>query len=646
MPSIDDLKNEPKQPFTPTLVQGDNEETLQSGVSAGIVQGESSIVQNGNSSNGISAGMTINKRKSQPVIEESKNDRVPADFSNLPFKSEEQKKQDTLGVDVRTSIEDDIFKKGGPFDQYVEEKKKDYFEDMAKLDADRETADENEKPVQNGKSVNTTDENTEIEENKDAETSISETQSYRPITLTRKEESNMPPKENEMNNPVPEEDILFAEIEKVESTEDYSNATERIEDEVEQIPAKVEETAKPVEQPKENKESHSKGIASKVTKIARTYMAIEDDELGDEDDSDVVAVDEDKQLNTLKDLITKKIRPVSQKLDLTGFTVASKGTKSNDILQTSSAAVAKWVLPATGVTFQMREVSGANMELIRSHIDSRTPNARAALKIIYDHIVTPKPVGDNGFENWLKSVAFADYDHLFMGIYIASFTDANFLPIDCQNQKCAKPYLTDNIDIMSMVDFNLTSEEEDKAKNDPKFQGEAEKKFWDLYNSDVVQTKDGLYVSDIVPISSKFAIAFREPSLYSVLIETGYFSDQFTEDHSQTITYLPYIDNIYLINQNTRQLIPVEYETYVNNISRTARSKVFRYEKVLNTLTPDQHAMIAAHVNAINERNDLFGYQIPETTCPNCGQVTPASKGQSAQSLLFLRNRLAVLATI
>ena len=647
MPNIDELKTNKSSGFVPTLKQLSQEEepTLPPRMSAGISQGQSSVSYNGKRSNAVkSSGMTFAKKPKMPA----KEDRVEADFSSLP----KTRLDETAGVDLRTSIEDDIFHEGGPFDKYLENKKKEYQEDMEKYEQaleekrleDEEKA-ELENDPDNGKILEFDD-----SDRTDVDTNITQTQSYRSINLQRREkpmkEENYNKKEQlEESNDTQqyyydddsdeveedENDIYSNSDDGVndehqeQNYESYPDATERIEDEVEQEPAKVEQAA-----PANNTRTvKSTPIAAKVAKVARTYMAIEDDSVDDEDDDGIVEVTEDDdQLNGLKALITQKIKPVSKKLDLDSFTIARKGTTSNNILQTDSAAVAKWVLPNTGIVVQMREISGANMELIRSHLDrSPVPNIRGALKVIYDHIVSPKP--DN-FETWMKSVAYADYDNLFMAAYIASFSEANYLPIDCQNTNCGKAYLTDNIDIMSMVKFNNT---------------ESENKFWDLYNSDIVNG-NGLYVSKVTPISDKFAVAFKEPSLYNTMIESGYFSTEFSNKYGNTIAYLPYIDEIYFIDAVNRSLIPVEYKKYDNNISRTARSKVVRYSNVLNTLNADQNSIITAHVNAINERINWFTYQIPETTCPECGFENPAMQNQTASSLLFLRNRLAVLATI
>ena len=656
MPNIDDLKTNKGNNggFVPSIKQLSQEEepTLPPHMSAGITQGQSSI-SNRVYPNGkrpapkpANGGMSFAKKPEKP----NKEDRVAADISALPKRPE-----DHSGVDLHESIEDDIFHEGGPFDKYIAEKMEEYKSDMEKLDSaiEAKQMEEDEKAEAEANPENEKILEYDTADKEDADTNINQAQSYRSINLKRREE---PMEENknikeeikeedyfdEAEDEVEEEDFDVYSDEVFDTTdieedgytpptdkvitpepkvavEEYPDATERVEDEVESEPVKV------VEEPKK-----SAPIAAKVAKVARTYMAIEEPQDEDEENStsNVEVADDDDQLNNLKALISEKIKPVTKKLNLDGFTIAKKGTVSNNILQTESAAVAKWVLPNSGIVVQMREISGANMELIRTHLDRRpVPNIRGALKVIYDHIVSPKP---DQYETWLKSIAYADYDNLFMAAYIASFSEANYLPIDCTNTACGKAYLSDNIEIMSMVDFK------DK---------ESENKFWDLYNSDIVNG-NGLYISKVTAISDKFAVAFKEPSLYDTMIESGYFSEEFSNKYANTIAYLPYIDEIYYIDVLNKNLVPVDYKRYDNNISRTARSKVMRYNKVFNTLNADQNSIITAHVNAINERVNWFSYQIPETTCPECGFVNPPTVDQTASSLLFLRNRLAVLVTI
>ena len=701
MPSIDDLKTDKGMP---TLTQGETvqgdptalnkatkakqpqkpKRAVDRPISPGVTQGPSTnkIVPQGGAK-----GMIIQKANG------TSDERVEAKI-DMPATSPED---DAVGINRRESIVKDVFGKGGPFDQYVREKTEEFRRDMDKLDADRESA-QYEDPNKPAEAASATSESEEDEE-VDSETTINQNVKYHAVDIMKK------PKENKMEPKVNVENEELEEVLDVEGEETLEPEEEYIEEEaVEEVvepepepapaPAPKKKVAKanpnpqpkpqpkvveedpyatdndydeasgeePMEdgeelvgleyakpetaadtyteaievesvteeevpldpvQPKEEKKPQKDSIDKRINKITRSFMALPVED--DEDDNNVATVDDDEDYNILKNLVKEKIAPISEKLDLKSFTIVKKGTTSNNILQ-GEAAIAKWVLPNTGVTIQMREISGSNLENMRALLDRRPADNRGALKIMYDHVVSPKP---KSFEAWLKSISFNDLNHLFMCVYISSFADSNYIPKDCTNPSCAKPFLTDNISIMDMVKFT---------------DAESEKKFWDIYNSDIIESK-GLYTTEVVPISKSFAVAYKDPSLYDVIVESAYYNDQFMERYSQAIQYVPFIDAMYYIDYNNHTLIPVEYETYDNNIGRSARSKVQRYDKVINTLNADENAIIAAYIRKINEKTEWLTYQIPETTCPHCGATVPAVGDQEAAGLVFLRNRLALLAT-
>lgn len=654
MPSIDDLKGTADQGF-PTLTQGETihgdpsalakaTRAVDRPISPGVTQGPSknSIVPPGGAK-----GMIIQKANG------TTDERVPAQFDNIPKTDE---KAESLGINKKESITKEIFGAGGPFDQYLKEKMADYQRDMDKLDADRESAE--------FENTEASTEEVKNEETVDNDTTVNQATSYRSVDIMKPKEKTMEDKNYDMlNEPDDDGEVLGVEGEdqtapvieepsevlppltesdpyatpedtavhedpvsenvnmeyaKPEAPADsYANAIEVESVKEETVPIQPKEEAAPkITPPKAS-------IDKRLNKITRSFMSLP---VEDEDDTtSAVAVDEDEDYNILKNLVKEKIAPISEKLDLKSFTIVKKGTTSNNILA-GEAAIAKWVLPNTGVTIQMREISGSNLENMRSLLDRSPADNRGALKIIYDHIVSPKP---QNFENWLKSISFNDLNHLFMAVYIASFADSNYIPKDCTNPACGKPFLTDNIAIMDMVKFENP---------------ETEKKFWNLYNSDIIESK-GLYVTEVTPISKSFAIAFKEPSLYDVMIDSTYYNEQFVERYGQIVQYIPFIDTVYHIDYSTHSLVPVDYETYDNNIGRTARSKVQRYDKVINTLNADENAILAAYIRKINEKTEWFTYQIPETTCPHCGATVPAVGDQQASGLVFLRNRLALLAT-
>lgn len=552
-----------------------------------------------------------------------KSGRVEANFSTL--KADESEK---LGVEVKTSPTDEIFGPGGPFDQYVAEKTEEvknwYATEVekakAKAEEDELKKEEAEMSEEQSEAIRESEE--------DLETTIIPATNGRIIDVTRKDKkpdmkiNNVDTKtfeEEVKEEPLYEEDDFGPEEEpeNVEEPEEEELPTRELHDATEVI---SEEPIK--EEPKEEPKKKETSSREKIERVTRRIMSIDLDE--EEDEEEDIETEEDDNIEILRSLISEKIVPVSKKLDISSFAIAKKATASNNIFESKEAAISKWVLPATGICILLREISGSNLETMRSLLSRRIPDMRGVLKIIYDHIVSPKP---DAFEVWLKSIAFADYDHLFMAIYIAAFAEANFLPIDCA--ECKKPYLTENMDIMDMVKFK-----DDKT----------EAKFNQLYNAEPVNP-NGLYVTENVAISEKFAIAFKEPSLYSVLIESQYFDDKYNRKYQQAIALMPYVDEIYYIDMQNRTLVPVEFKLYANDPSKTARAKIKKIDAILNTFNVDENAVLSTYTDKINTRSDWFTYRIPETTCPNCKHENPAAEDQSASSLVFLRNRLGALAT-
>ena len=665
MPRIEDLKsnsNQPKkkQPFIPTITEGENEIELTTIPTEHKKSNGDGFISTPKVKDTISMGMGLNK--------DDRSSRQKMNMSSIPVGEENH---GNLHVETRKDVEDKVFGPGGEFEKYVAEKRSEMLNYISEKEKEKAKAEESEELDK--------DSNEEATDAEDLDTNINYAKELKPVDLSAgrslnkdiikdKEEYNMN-NEDFTREEYDKEEFLekedFEDDEYEEEDEDqYKTEFEKLEEEQQinipkiNTPVTVEEEEwipmdkavpekntpadayhnaeevingseteeeEPFEINQKKIEPKKKSISQRLDTITRSYMAYSTDVVDDEEDIDVPTADD--EMNSLKALITEKISKVNKKLDISGFVVSKKGTSSNSILASESSAVSKWVLPATGITIQLREISGANLEAIRSHLERTPSDVRSALKIVYDHIVSPKPAS---LEAWMKSIAFSDYDHIFMAIYIASFSEANYLPVDCTNQQCGKAYLTDNVKIMDMIKFK---------------DNDSEEKFWNLYNSSPVNP-NGLYISAIQPISDKFAIAFREPSLYSVLIENQYFNQEFTRKYGLAVDYLPYIEEIYWIDSAHKTLVPINFSEYDNNVAKTARSKAKKYYNIINTMNADENGLISAYINSINERIDWFSYQIPETTCPHCGHVNPALADQSASALVFLRSRLGVLATI
>lgn len=351
------------------------------------------------------------------------------------------------------------------------------------------------------------------------------------------------------------------------------------------------------------------------------------DEIEEEEDTTTPTDDTEEVLNHLKKLATERLKPIAKNLDISSFTVVKKPvTNITNLFEESKARVCKWVLPSQESVVFMKEFSGAELEKLRQY--SQTKSSVNALNrryhLIYDHIVSAKP---DSFEAWLKSTPFEDVDHLFFAIYIASFKGANYLPEDCINKECKETFLTEDIDVMNMVEFS----------NDVN-----KKKFLDLYKSEANPTAGkGLYVTERVPISNNIAITFRQPSIYNIF-EIASLPDNATEKYASILQFIPYIDTIYKIDMVNHQLIPITYKMYPENAQKTIRSKVQKYNNIFNTLSVDEFNVIKAYVSGLESKDIGINYVYPAVECPKCGTLTD-KQNTTAEELVFTRYQLAAL---
>ena len=385
-------------------------------------------------------------------------------------------------------------------------------------------------------------------------------------------------------------------------------------------------------------DSNDNNSEEEVIEIEEEKLVIEDEDSEEESEGpdiivseeDSAANDEDSEevLKNLQKMITEKIKPISTKLDLSSFTIVKKPISNiSDIVSDTSSRVIKWVLPNQKAIVKMKDFTGAELEKLREY--SEDPRSVDQLnrkyKMVYDHIVSPKP---QNFVTWLKTTPFSDLEHYFFAVYIANYKGSNFLPVDCSDTtKCKNTWVTDDINIMDMVKFE---KDEDK------------KKFEEIYHSEqTAATGKGVYCTQAVAISDKFAFAFKEASIYNI-IEDRLIDARTREKYSEFVDYLPYIDEIYVIDHDSHGLIPITYRRFNDNAVRDIRSKIQKYATVFETLSADEFGPVKAYIRAISERNDGISYNYPELTCPKCGAVVNAEPA-SAEALVFTRYQLGSL---
>ena len=582
MANIDDLKNDGnvKKPFIPTLEQTPSNEPFIPSIEGG--ETPEPPKKKGSIRNSNVLSMTSGKPK------DNRQNRQKADFSDLP-------EAEVPGVNLKNSMTEDILGPGGIFDEYVERMQKEATEYYAEEEFKKEIGDDGADADDDlfGEESDTVEE-TNSDDDLEAEYVEDTSKSYKNIDLFAEEEDEE--MDNVMEEQVVEEAAPVAEEPVVETVK-------------ETVAEDIEEDSKEI----------------KIDREIVTNDFDDDDDDLDDDEESVESDADDEQIEALRAMISERLRPVSKKMDISGFTIASKPSLSNNIIVPKEVPVAKWALPNTGVCIHIKEILGSNLEKIRTFIQNN--NIRSAFQIIYDNIVSEKPAS---LEAWMKSIAFEDYDHIFFAIYIASFTDSNFIPITCPEASCKNSFITENLPMSQLVKF----------ENE-----ESEKKFKKLLASDVVNSK-GLVPSEIIPISDNFAFGFVLPSLYNILIESSYLDSEFSSKYSNAVAITPYIDKIYFIDKEHNQLTPVGYKEFANNKAKTVKSKVVRYDKVLSTLETDEIALVRAYISKIVKDNASgVSYQIPATTCTKCGKEIPASP-MEASAMVFTRNQLGLLMNI
>lgn len=586
-----------------------------------------------------------------PKMIQGPTSRRPADFSSLP-------KAETPGVDVKVSPQAEIFKEGGMFDKYIERKKSEYEADMASGILNNAAPKANNDDFEDV----TDDADTEATEAEAEEAELANM--YQMPTVKYKKQELEPATDGPVKIGLGEvlDPDMFEEYEPADTSEaeEYETEEESVDmsddditedteftDEEYTVEDEEEFTGDDYEEDTEEETSDDSNVKEveldedELNKITTTKKVVvvtgeETDEEEEAEDSEVDMADDDSasRLEELKNALTHKMYNRSKR-DISNFKVV-KASKSDNGSVDIQRSYAKWVLPVTGICFEMSEMGGSELDYIRQNLGGDPAQARNRLRAIYNHIVSPKP---QNFDVWLKSIAFADYDQFFMGVYIAAFNEANYIPYTCEQATqrsrsgatrtvgCKKMFLTDNIPVMNMVKFKSN---------------ETKNKFYKLYDSNRYNS-DGLYTAESIVISDNYAIDLKIPSLYDILIESASFDAPFREKFSNVLPLIPFIDNIYRIDWDNKTKSAVEYKKYNNNPTRTSKAKVIRYSAAIDTLTTDEYAYLFALVNDIDSKVDWYDFRIPETSCPNCRR-TIKEQITTAEDMVFTRHRLGILA--
>lgn len=605
--------------------------------------------------NGLEIDITgdPSKESSNISVNMGTGERRKASISEImpqPPKPEEHKKE---------SFEEDILVgENSPFAKYKERKMAEYIEDMAKFDEKRQElieegeldpadikdgdfhASNDDDPVSINVGTMTRDDDLDLSGLDDANAEIvpedaeDSSEEVDALTEALAEDDAEPLEINLEESEIVSEDITDLEDDGEDNDEKVGEpvATEpesKQEDTTEVSDASEESGKK--DQVKKEEPEKPKYVSADDMDVEITTKAAEEVKDDDPEESEEETnTDNEQVLNHLRKLATERIKPTSTKLDLSTFTVAKKATADiGYVTRSKENRVSKWVLPGQEQIVLMKEFSGVELQTLLENMEENSVTSLTRrYRMIYEHIVSPKP---ETFEKWVKSTPAADLDHYYFAIFIASYKGANYLPADCVNTQCTEgSFISEDINIMDMVKF-----EDDETK----------KKFKTIYTEETaIANKEGIYLTETVPISDKIAIGFKEPTLYS-FIEPLNVDDRFRRRYENIINIIPYIDEVYMINAEAQQIIPVDYTRVVNSPGKNIKNRVRKYSNIINTLTPDQFNNISAYVNDFIPRlASKIHYVEPELTCPYCGTTKPETE-TTAENLVFTRYQLGALVT-
>lgn len=359
---------------------------------------------------------------------------------------------------------------------------------------------------------------------------------------------------------------------------------------------------------------------------------IADDDLFDDEEEEQSASTSDdgpsaeEMLNDLKGQI-KQRSPIRKVFDLSKFTVAKKAISAQKVMKLavhSHQNVADWVLPCAGRSISMTGLSGP--EILKLNPENSNRNRintfREMYRIIYDHVYDAnKP----DYEAWLKTLRFADLQHVYFALYMATFGGSNFVNYSCP--KCNKVFIKD-IDFKDMVVY-ADDETKELVQN--------------LLKMDTTTTKAGEYETELVQVSDHYVFGIRTPSVWNVIIETASLSEQFLEKHADLIDLVAYIDAVYIIDAENEQLIPVDTKPDPDDVAKTSARRIRAMYNIISTLSSEEFYALRAAITNLDEVATKVTYKIPGCTCPDCATEIPTNTSMTPDSMLFTRHQLAAI---
>ena len=432
-----------------------------------------------------------------------------------------------------------------------------------------------------------------------------------------------------------EEDEDDVDEEFIRSHRSSKKATSVVEEKKQEVVAPVKEEKDEYEEYKNSSNSILEDLADEEDDIFKDDIDEEDGDLypSNEDETpdapdleDMSEEDRQKVVDEIKSQIKSNINPI-KKFDLDKFKIKKKPVSISTIMKITKAEtnIADWVLPVSRRSISCSAISGT--EIIK--LDPRNSNRnrlntyRDIYRIIYDHIIdNNKPE----FEAWLKTTPYHDLEHYYFCIYKATFGKNNFMNRECTNPKCKHTFIAD-INVDDMINY---------ANDD------AKSLVTKIFEHDTT-TRNHEIENDLVQISDTYAVSLSMPTIWSVVIESASLSQQFLEKYADLIDIYSFIDEIFFIDEENEELIPVDFKPVSNDQTKTIANKIRVCYNIINSLSSDQYITLLGYIRKMDSDNTIISYQVPECTCPKCGTKIEAESA-TADELLFTRHQLGAIA--
>lgn len=359
--------------------------------------------------------------------------------------------------------------------------------------------------------------------------------------------------------------------------------------------------------------------------------AMSDDELDDEDDDTVAdEPDSDQVVADLKKELSGKIG-IKKSFDLSTFTISKKPISASKLMKVATQMdrnIADWVMFHAKRPVSLTGLSGPEILKLNPQNSGRNRlnTFREMYQVIYDHI---EDANKPDFEAWLKVTRFVDLTHIYFGLYKATFNGSNYLNYACP--KCNKVFIKD-VKFDDMIEYDSDETKKEVAA---------------LLKLDTTSPKaGGVYEADLVQVSDRYVFALRTPSIWKVIIETASLSDQFIEKYQNSIDVISYIDDIYLIDEVNKTLIPVDTKPDPDSMSKTAARRIRAYSDIINSLNSEDYYNLRSRISTIDIDTTKITYLIPEAECPDCHTTVEANKDTTPDQMLFTRHQLAAIVSM